>query len=211
MTKIIAVIAANGRTGQAFVHMALSAGHTVRAGYNGVNNLPDHKNLVAVKCDATYEMDVRELLNGADVVVSLIGHIKGSPANVQTDAMKVIVKVMNELRIVRLISLTGTGVRFPGDRPGLLDRFLNISIKLIDPRRISDGINHARYIESSMLEWTIIRVLKLTNGKSSGRVKFSLTGPAELFTPRERVAKGILQIITEDTYVRKAPIVQGEE
>lgn len=211
MVKTVAVIAANGRTGQAFVRATLDAGLTVRAGYHNKNSLPRHQNLVAVRCDATNEDDVQQLLSGADGVVSLIGHVRHSPPNAQTDSMRVVEKVMNELGIKRIISLTGTGVRFPGDTPSLLDRLLNLSIKLIDPERIRDGINHAAFLTSTDLDWTIVRVLKLTNGKHSGSVKFSLTGPAELFTPRSRVAQGILQIIVDDSYKQKTPIIQGRE
>ncbi len=211
MTKTVAVIAADGRSGRAFVAAALNAGMIVRAGYHGNPRLlPSDECLTAVHCDATSEVDVRALLDGADVVVSLIGHVKNSPATVQTDSIKTVAKVMKDYGLRRIISLTGTGVRLPGDTPSFIDRILNVCIRLIDPRRISDGIEHAKFLMSSDLNWTIVRVLKLTNGPSSGTVKFSLHGPAEVLTPRARAAHGIVDIINDDLYNQQAPIVQGE-
>lgn len=211
MTKTVAVIAADGRTGRAFVTAALDSGMIVRAGYHSSSEaLPSDKHLTAVQCDATSESDVRTLLNGADVVVSLIGHVKNSPASVQTDSIKTIAKVMKEYGLRRIISLTGTGVRLTGDTPSFIDKVLNICIRLVDPHRINDGVEHVKFLMSSNLNWTIIRVLKLTNGTSQGTVKFSLHGPAELLTSRVRVARGIVQIINNDLYNQQAPIVQGE-
>lgn len=207
----LAVIAANGRAGRAFVLKALDSGYEVRAGYHATNNLPSHERMTAISCDATNEEDVRTLLSGADVVVSLIGHVKQSPPNIQTDSMKVIAKTMNDLGIKRIISLTGTGVRFPGDMPSIIDRLLNITIKYIDPARIEDGIRHVEYLQSTNLDWTVLRVLKLTNSTEQKPVYLSLTGPAELLTSRDRVAEAVLKVIQEEGYIKKAPIIVGKQ
>jgi len=205
----IAVIAANGRSGSEFVRIALEQGLDVRAGVKGESHLVPHEHMVVVPCDATNRDEVRALLEGSDAVVSMIGHGRHSPARVQTDAMKVIVDVMHELKITRLVSLTGTGVRFPGDKPSLVDYLANFAIRVIDPNRVQDGIDHARLLEATDLEWTILRVLKLGNGEHKGMVKLTPTGPAELLTPRSRAAAAALQVITDASYVRQAPVISG--
>ena len=57
---------------------------------------------------------------------------------------------------MRLISLTGTGVRFPGDKITLIDRILNLSISIIDPKRIKDGKNHVTLLKNSDLDWYVM-------------------------------------------------------
>lgn len=208
MTRI-AVIAADGRSGREFVKRALAAGHEVRAGIYKGSTFPDHERLTLVPCDATRVDEVRTLIDSSDAVVSMIGHGPKSPRRVQTDAMKVVVEVMHELGATRLVSLTGTGVRFPGDKPNLLDRMANLFISTVDPNRVQDGIEHARYLESTDLRWTILRVLKLGNGEHEGRVRFSLTGPAESLTPRTRAAQAALQVIEDDSFICQAPIITG--
>ena len=209
--KRIAVIAADGRSGREFVKRALAAGHEVRAGIYGGSKFPENGNLTLVPCDATKIDEVRTLIGSSDVVVSMIGHGRKSPKRVQTEAIQIICHVMHELGTERVISLTGTGVRYPGDIPSLVDRMANLAIHIIDPHRVKDGIAHARYLENTTLKWTILRVLKLGNGSHEGRVKLSLTGPAELLTPRARVAQAALQVIEEDTFIGQAPIISGIE
>ena len=202
----IAVIAANGRAGQAFVEKALAAGHSVQAGILGTSYLKPHPNLTPLPCDATKEEDLQRLISGQEAVVSLIGHVKGSQADVQTKAIEKVVAVMGALKVSRLISLTGTGVRFPGDRVTILDRFLNFGVGFVDPDRVHDGQNHVEVIKKSNLDWTVIRVLKLQNVPAR---PFTLTehGPTKPYVSREEVAEAILQVLEQNSFIRQAPII----
>lgn len=203
----IAVIAANGRSGVVFIEQALKAGHQVRAGVYGPHNFPANPNLEVVDCDATLLQSVKTLVKSCDAVVSLIGHTKSTPKDVQTNAIQNVVLAIQDTEI-RLVSLTGTGVRFPDDKPSLIDRILNISINLIDPDRVADGINHAEVLNNSSINWTLIRVLKLSNGNNG---EFNLTGggPAKLLTSRSEVAKAILQVLQSKDYLKKAPVISS--
>ena len=203
--KVIAVIGASGGSGQAFVRAALAHGYTVRAGTH-TRPMAEAEGLTVVKCNATVPDDIARLLQGSTAVVSLIGHVKGSPASVQSDAMRIIIEQMKLQGIRRIVSLTGTGVRLPGDTPSLLDKLANSAISFIDPARIEDGIQHAKLLQDSELDWVLLRVLKLTNGGSS---PFSLSehGPAKIFTSREEVAESIVQLLESDKWTRCAPVV----
>ena len=202
----LAVVAANGRSGSVFVNEALRRGHSVKAGVYGQHSFSASENLEIVECDAQSKEQLRSLISGSDAVVSMIGHGKNSPAHVQTDAIKNIVEISKQLGVKRVISLTGTGVRFPGDKITLMDRLLNLSISIIDPKRVNDGIEHAKFLQTSQLDWTIIRVLKLTNGPAKS---FSLTanGPTKVFTPRTEVALACLQVLEQGSYAGQAPII----
>lgn len=202
----IAVIAANGRSGKAFVAEALAAGHSVKAGVHGSSDLQPHEQLAVVPCDATKEEDLRMLLEGQDAAVSFIGHVKGSPANVQTDAMNVLVRVMETLDVKRVVSLTGTGVRLPGDKISLVDRFLNFAVSVVDPARVNDGRNHVEVLKQSNLDWTVLRVLKLENIPP---MPFTLRehGPTKWVVSRQDVAKAVLQVLEEASFIRQAPIL----
>ena len=202
----IAVIAANGRLGKAFVEAALAAGHSIRGGVRGTNTLTPHENLEIIECDATSANDLRVLLQGVDVVASAIGHVKGSAADVQTVATKVLVGVMGELNIKRYVDVTGTGVRFPGDKITLIDRFLNFGVGIADPARVKDGTDHQEVLKDSDLEWTTIRVLKLQNVAPKPFV-LRLHGPTKPFVGREEVASAMLQVIETEGFLREAPIV----
>jgi hypothetical protein len=201
--KTIAVIGASGKSGRAFVLTALKAGYAIRAGIHTSNSLPQHKNLTVVRIDATDFEDVKTLIKGSDVVVSLIGHVKKSPASLQTDTTINIVRAMDQANLKRFISLTGSGVRFPGDMPSLPDRLLNAILKIVMKDIINDGVAHAKVLQDSSLGWTIIRGLILTEHSAQD---FTLTehGPAKLLCPREEIALGILQLIENNSFVKKA-------
>ena len=208
MNKTVALFGADGRSGRVCVDALLSAGYIVRAGVRS-GTLKERQNLSQHKFDATKLSDVRALVKGSSVIVSLIGHGKNSPKDLQTTAIKNILKATKSGKNIRIISLTGTGVRQPGDTISLIDKILNFSIKLIDPDRISDGIEHANVLRNSSADWSIVRVLKLTKGSHLGEPVLTLGGPAEIFTPRARVAAAIVDIIKNDSFHRQSPVVSG--
>ena len=205
----IAVIAANGRSGQAFVKEALMAGHSVHAGSLTVGTLPPHPNLVEVVCDATKEADLIKLITGQDAVASFIGHVKGSAPDVQTKAIEKVVTVMESLGVSRITSLTGTGCRFEGDKITVIDRFLNAAVSIIDPNRIKDGLRHVEVLKQSQLEWTIIRVLKLQNVSASSFV-LREHGPTKVYVSRDDVAVAVLEVLENHSFVRQAPIISSK-
>ena len=202
----IAVIAANGRSGKIFVERALAAGHSVRAGVHSHNNLDPHPQLSVVTCDATKQEDLGALIDNQDAVVSFIGHVKGSPAQVQTDAMRQLTIAMSQRGMRRVVSLTGTGVRFAGDRITLVDRILNAGIAVVDPKRIRDGKDHVEILKQSSLDWTVIRVLKLKNTSPS---PFALkqNGRTKWFVGRKDVAEAVLEVLEMNAYFTQAPIM----
>lgn len=202
----IAVLGANGRSGEVFVRLALQNGHQVNAGVFGGHKFTPSDYLKIINCDATNTSQVEQLISGCDAVVSLIGHVKGSPADIQTKAMKSLVLAMQKQKIKRVVSLTGTGVRQPGDKITLVDRFLNLGVSLADPKRVSDGKLHFDVLKNSQLDWTVLRVLKLQNTKPRS-FELKLNGPTKIITSREEVAQSILQVLEESSFIKAAPII----
>ena len=210
MKPLIAVLAAQGRSGQACVAALLEAGFRVRAGVRSESTLPEHPDLDVVRCDARNKDEVGMLLDGADVAVSMIGHNRRSSADVQSVAIQHCVDIVSERQPeTRIISLTGTGVRLPGDRIPLFDRAANFAIGVVDPKRIADGKEHVRILQESTVDYTILRVLKLTGGRHQGTVTLTPHGPAELFTPRARVGAAVVQLIETGAFQRALPVISG--
>jgi hypothetical protein len=203
---IISVIAANGRSGSIFCEAALNAGHEIRAGVFHSNTLTPHERLIVVQCNAQNIDEVTELLTGSDAVVSFIGHVRGSQANVQTQAMKNILKAMQQTGVQRLVSLTGTGVRQPGDKISIIDHILNLTIGVIDPARIKDGKDHVVLLQNSSVQWTVLRVLKLSGGEPK-TFRLLAHGPAKLLTSRQEVALAALEVLENYSYVQQLPVI----
>ncbi|MEK7594506.1 MAG: NAD(P)H-binding protein [Patescibacteria group bacterium] len=202
----IAVIAANGRLGRVFVEEALKAGHSVRAGVRHAGSLTPAANLEVLICDATKPEDLSNLIANQDVVVSAIGHVKSSTPDVQTVATSNLISVMNELGMTRYVDVTGTGVRFAGDKITLIDRVLNLGVQIVDPSRVKDGRDHQELLKGSGLDWTTIRILKLQD-VSPRPFELTLHGPTKIYVGRRDVAAAMLQVIEQHSFIRQAPIL----
>lgn len=202
----VSILGANGRSGVACLTACLAAGFSIKAGIHSTRPNIINENIEYIEFDGSDAASVDTLVAGSDVVISLIGHIKGSPSLIQTDTTKNVLAAMNHHDVPKLISLTGTGVRSSGDRPSTLDMLANSMIRLVDPERIKDGIKHAEIIRSSNIDWTIVRVLKLTNGKKQD-YSLSRGGPAQIMTSRHTVAAAIVEILTNNSHAKSMPVI----
>lgn len=203
----VCVFGADGQTGEHVVNELLSRGHKLIA-FVYKNEGKRKETVEYIKGDVLNLDDVKRAVEKSEAVISVIGHIKNSNPRLQTQGISNIVLAMKENNISRIISLTGTGVRNKNDKPSIIDIILNFIIKKIDSDRIADGIEHAETLKSSGLDWTIIRVLKLTNSKSNSE-KYNLTlgGPVELFTSRKKVAKIMCDMLEDKQYNKLMPVV----
>lgn len=200
----VAALGANGRTGVLVVDELLRRGFAV----NGLAfKLPENpqSSVEWFEGDATSRDDLRRCLEGVDVVISTLGHTRQTKTSIQTDSMKALADVIGD-RKIRVVSMTGTGVRESGDKPSFIDRVLNLGIAVVDPKRVSDGINHAKVLQQSKLDWKILRVLKLANGDTLQDVKLTAGGPAKTLINRATVAKLLVDLAETDEWSGRMPV-----
>ena len=203
----ICIFGADGRTGIEVVKKAVSSGYSVTAFiYN--KDMADHfdKSVTVIQGNILNEQQVINAVQGADTVISVVGHIKNSDPLMQTKGINNVISAMKEHSITRIISLTGTGVRIPGDTPSVIDRILNFIIKKIDPERINDGKEHVEALQASELNWTILRVLKLSSAPYDGNYTLTKHGPVELSTSRKKVADIMVDLATSKEFVADMPV-----
>lgn len=205
----IGIFGADGRTGQDIVKYVLAQGHDVVAGvYRDGAQAVLPQNIEVVVGDVMSQEVADTLVQKSDVIISALGHIPGGDPLMQTKGMQNIIASMETFGVKRIISLTGTGVRIEGDRPSVIDRIANFAVEFADPHRVRDGREHAKVLQGSKLDWTIVRVLKLSQSDWKGG-DYALTehGPAELLTPRQKVAKIMVDLATSQNFIHKMPIV----
>ncbi len=207
----ICIFGADGRTGKEIVNYAKNKGFEIVAFVFNENSLSFVKdNIKIIKGNVLDYDKVLEACTGSDIVISVLGHVRGSDPRMQAKGMINIVSAMKERGMLRILSLTGTGVRLPDDTPSYMDKLLNCIVKIIDPIRIEDAIEHAKVLQNSDLDWTIVRVLKLSNSQKDIE-KYTLTmgGPAELLTSRKKVSKVIIDSIENINYFGKMPVISA--
>lgn len=205
----VTVFGANGRSGRRVVRRLRERGHEVRAAVRDPRKLrSDDGGATVVTADVLDTNAVAAAVAGADAVVTVIGHTRGTPPDMQTRGVGHIIAAMQERGIRRFIALTGSGVRFPGDRPVLADRLLTRMLGYLAPDRLADGERYARIIAESNLDWTIVRAPLLHEFTSRRPYRIGPAGPETGMTcSRENIARFITAELEEPRHIGRAPVV----
>ena len=206
----ISVFGATGRTGRPLVEQALADGHEVVALARDPARLETlrHERLRIVRGDVLDAARVDEVVAGSDAVVSVLGHAKGSPKDVQTRGTENIVAAMERHGVRRLVSLTGAGVRDPKDEPKLVDRVFGLALRTLQRDVLEDGERHVQAIKRSGLDWVIVRGPRLTEGPKKGAYRVGLVGKnSGTRVSRADLAEFVLKQTASDAHLGQMPVV----
>lgn len=204
----IALFGGTGRTGKHVLDQALAAGHSVRMlarRPEAVAVASDH--LVVIGGDVLDAATVAETVKGADVVVSVFGHVKGSPPTLQTDGTRTIVAAMKELEPSRIITLSGGGLPSKEhDRPKTADKIIRFLLQRISPQVLADAESHLEVLRESGLDWTVVRGPRLTDATPTGTYRVGWVGVnASTQIARGDLASFILTQIDDRKFVHELP------
>ncbi|NBB76901.1 MAG: NAD(P)H-binding protein [Bacteroidetes bacterium] len=206
----IALFGATGQTGKEFLEIALAEGHTIRALVRTPSKLTERPdNLTVIEGDVLQAEDVDETVRGADIVVSLFGHVEGSPERLQTRGTIHIINAMKKHDVQRIISLSGGGLPYPEkDQPKLADKLIRFVMKVFVPKILNDAIEHAGVLKQSGLDWTIVRAPRLTDEERRGSCREGWVGVnASTKIGRKDLADFILKEVREHNYSGQMPFV----
>ncbi len=206
----IALFGASGRVGRRVLDRALAAGYTVRALVRDPDKLSvESQRLTVIRGDVADPVAVGETVAGADVVLSLFGHVKGSPPTLQTDGTRLIVDAMHAHGVRRIVSLSGGGLRAEGfDQPGAADRVIRLLLKTLAGHVLADAEGHLQVLQASGLEWTVVRGPRLTEQPGTGSYRVGWVGVnASTRIPRDDLADYILTQVQDRTTVGQLPFV----
>lgn len=202
------VFGAAGKTGRHILRQALKRGHEVTA---FVHDTPvEIKGVRTVQGDVMNEDDVARAVEGQDAVISVLGHsiFKGNtPPTMLTKGTENIVLAMQNNGIDRIITLTGTGVRTISDKPTLWDKFINRILILWNKTVIEDGFGHVSVLENSRVNWTVLRVLLLTNGDKIEKVELNIGVKPKPMVSRATVAQVMLGLVETDHWHHQMPVI----
>lgn len=174
----IALFGATGQTGQLFLKGALQHGYALKALARTPEKIKTvHPALEVIKGDVLNAREVEAVVQGCDLVVSLFGHVKDSPARLQTEGTKNIVAAMKKQGLEKIISLSGGGLPFPEkDQPKLADKAIRLIMRIAVPKILEDAIAHHQVLRESGLKWVIVRGPRLTNEAARGEYRVGWVG-----------------------------------
>jgi putative NADH-flavin reductase len=201
----LAILGSTGGIGTYLLNEALGAGHTVQALARDASALPRHPGLRAVQGDARDESAVKDVISGADAVLSALGPRGAkSPALLGTAARNM-VGAMASTGARRLICVSAAGAYIAGDPD------VNPVIRFVLPRLLAGPFADTRAMEDTVratsLDWTLVRASRLTSKPGTGhyRVRPDLPPPGGGRIARQDVAHFILAALADGSWARSAP------
>ncbi len=207
--KTIALFGGTGQTGKEFLSQALTKDYRIKALVRTPTNVSeDSPNLEIIVGDVLNPEDVQRTVAGADLVVSLFGHVKGSPEWLQTRGTENILAAMREHQVPRIISLSGGGLPYEKDQPKFPDKAIRFIMKIAAPKVLNDAIRHAEVLRNSDVAWTIVRGPRLTNEPKKGDYRIGWVGVnAGTKIGRVDLANFVLRLVENKEYDGQMPFV----
>ncbi|MCI4648116.1 NAD(P)-dependent oxidoreductase [Phaeodactylibacter sp.] len=205
----IALFGGTGGTGKEFLKKALQEGYQVKMLARTPSKVSTTSpKLEIVKGDVLNAGDVQRTVEGTDIVVSLFGHVKGSPKWLQSDGTFNIISAMKDQDINKIISLSGGGLPFEQDQPKFADKLIRFIMKVAVPKVLNDAVRHAEVLKESDRKWVIVRGPRLTNEPEKGAYRVGWVGVnASTSIGRADLADFILKQVESDEYIRQMPFV----
>jgi putative NADH-flavin reductase len=157
-----------------------------------------------VKADVMDQHAIAPALADADTVVSVLSGPGRAASSVWSDSTRSIVQAMREASLRRYIAITGSMLDTTGDSP-----FFRYIGKPIARRALKGSANDMRraehLIHESGLDWTIIRVPRLTDKPARGRyrIAFERNVPREFSLARADLATCTLALLADDATIRR--------
>lgn len=207
--KKIALFGATGQTGNWVLKKLLAQGYSVQVLVRQPARLTDrHPALAVIEGDVLHAADVRKTVAGCEAVISVFGHVKGSPPGLQTTGTRHILEAMRAAGCRRIISLSGGGLPFERDEPKFVDHLIRTIMKVAVPKILQDAVAHAEVLKSSDTDWVIVRGPRLTQGPPRGTYRIGWVGVnASTQIARADLAEFIVSQIDDNRFLRQMPFI----
>lgn len=206
--KQITVFGANGNIGSRVVRLLLTKKYRVRAFVRGEHSFESHPNLEIVQGDIYDMQRVADAIKGSTVVISALGSWGTPKKDILSSAMKVIIPAMEQQRIKRIVTLTGSDARIPQDKPNIFHKLTHWLLSKFAPKILEDGELHLKLLRQSNLNWTTVRSPIMTNKGLKGEyeLRYALPGPFASIA-RDDVAAALVWLAETGEYARRAPFI----
>ena len=159
--------------------------------------------VLVVQGDALDPAVVERAVQGTDAVICILNTSFVRTIAETKPVTRITQNILNSMKssgVHRLI-ITSAGIPEPNDRPDLRFSLLLGIGKLIMPPAVEDTIRAARIVQSSDLDWTVIRMVP-TNAAPTGRVNAGyIKREIKVFVSRADAAMFILKELGENNWV----------
>jgi putative NADH-flavin reductase len=203
----VLVIGAAGKSGEALVHEALAAGHTVTAFVRSTSQYKK-ENVRVVVGDVLDAATVDVAMSGQDAVIDALGgKTPWKVTTMETNAAHIIVDAMRRNRVRRLLKISVVGAGESVKNAGFFNE--HVLMRTFLKGLLVDKAGMEAKIEGSNLDWTLVRPPMLTDHVKTGIARVLSTEGGEKAHKIGRVdlAAFMVQQLESHQYVRQAVTV----
>jgi nucleoside-diphosphate-sugar epimerase len=207
----LTLFGATGKTGRHVLEQALAQGHCVTALVRNTDKLSiRHDRLKVIQGDVRDAAQVAQAVAGAEAVISMLGPSSNRPELAVSQGMDNILAAMRQHGVRRLIQTAGAGVRDPRDQPTLVHAVFGILVRLLTPNVLADMVLVVQKVRASGLDWTVVRVPRLTDDAARGNVRVGYVGKdVGPSLARADLADFVLKQLEDNTYLSQTPAVSN--
>lgn len=205
----LTVFGASGPTGQQLVDQAVGRGHAVTAVVRSTAPESRFDESVDIVEADVYEGDsIETAIENATVVCNVLRHSKQTPPDYITVAGEQILDAMATVGVDRYLTVVPAAVRLDDEQSGVGESIVTSVFRLIRPTVWADARNHVEDVIARDINWTVIRVLRLTDGEITRQYR---TGDIKLgfgSVSYGDVASFMLDCCERGIYIRLQPKIR---
>ncbi|HFJ9327614.1 TPA: SDR family oxidoreductase [Bacillus paranthracis] len=208
-TNKIAILGANGKAGKFLVKEALDKGYQVKILTRNSNNIKiTNENIEIINGEARDFASIRKLLKGCGAVINAVGQPKNE-SYIFSTVTKHILEAMKEFEIKRYIVISGGSLNVTGDQKGIVNKIGATLFKVFLSKMMQDKYKELQIIQSSKVDWTIVRLPFVIEGNGIGRINESLVDMPGIKIQNGDIAPFVIKQINSDRYVGKCPFISN--
>src|SRR6185437_5972431 len=187
------VLGATGQVGSALVTQSLERGFEVAALVRSPGKVRDrHPRLEVVEGNPLDEAALTPVVSGRDAVLSVLGHTDLEESHLVTDGARALTEVMRRTGVRRAILVSSTLVA-PGGS------FLTKIPRYLTRHALSDSLAMEKVVQATNLDWTLLRLVRLTNGAPSPYRTFDDEPPTVTASVSRATVAGCMLDVLADT------------
>ncbi|MEJ8306412.1 NAD(P)-dependent oxidoreductase [Saccharibacillus sacchari] len=209
-SKLIAVIGGTGSVGRYVVSCALQQGYRVRMLARSVRSMQLPPEMAArlsvIQGDATRFDSLRDLLHGCSAVINTFGR----PPQEEPLYSAVTRRVLEEMEragVRRYIGVTGLSLKLQGDHKSIGGRVVSRMLRSLHPQFAQDRLAELAVLQSSSVEWTLVRLPVVKEGQGGCAVKANADRMTGNRIYNGDVARFLVKQVDEAEYVRRCPFI----
>lgn len=209
----ITIFGANGAIGKIVTNYALKNGDTVTTYVRRLDSIEkSSSNLIIMVGDLTNQSLIEKAVENADVVISTLGppldmsrKLTGSPI---AQGHEKIINAMEKFKKKRFITLATPSIHSADDGKQFCTVVPGFMAKILYPNGYKEMVIIEQLIKKSSLDWTVVRIINPNVKHNNKGYSVSLGDtPAKMAVSRENVGAFIYSVATDNSYVKKMPIV----